>query len=312
MPRPSEQSEHPDQVTDSPLGTDQPTEGIPLASMGPRFLTGLIYTEIVELESDTPIMIVDGQIRINERRLGEEREKVKKALADSIENGDEAFFFRITSALELTNDEELIELREKLRQAFESKSQNPFELHSINVDLLTNGIAERNLIREGLKPQIARIPFSFEDKNGKELDPEEDIVFVFTRGKKNQYKIVVGSKKGIDKINVPKQLEDSKFQPDFANIDKDPVNNSITIPLKSARDGTESLVSIVEVHKGAIDLIAALQKEEVAEEEEVTSPSRSRRSSSSASSSPAYNPPTPRPPRRSSEGGGYGYVRTSG
>ena len=93
-------------------------------------------------------MIVDGQIRINERRLGEEREKVKKALADSIENGDEAFFFRITSALELINDEELIELREKLRQAFESKSQNPFELHSINVDLLTNGIAERNLILE--------------------------------------------------------------------------------------------------------------------------------------------------------------------
>ena len=303
-----------------PEPDSQQPEEVVLRSLGPRFLVGTIFTEISDLPAGAPITLKDGKLHINREGLEEEKAKVKKALSDSIENGDEAVFLNMTAGLESSDVEELVDLGEKLKGAFARRTKNPFELKSINVDLLTDGIAERNLIREGLKPQIARQPFTFKDKDGKDLDLENDVEFVFAKNKDEGYKIIVGSKKGIAEINVPIDLDDSKFQPDFTKIDKDTVNNSIVIPLKAAKDGTESLVTMFEIHKGPINLKEVLIYEE--DKQDIFNAKAARKSSQTPSSptdsiddkpvSPTYRPPTPRPPRRSSEGGGYGYTRVSG
>ena len=94
----------------------------------------------------------------------------------------------------------------------------------------------------------------------------------------------------------------AEFQPDFLKIEKDPVADSITIPLKPTKDGSESYVTTIEVRKGPVDLPAKVAREEV---EEQTRKARKRKEEE-------YNPPPARTPRRSSESGGYGYVRVSG
>ncbi len=287
----------------------QPEEVV-LRSLGPRFLVDTIFTEISDLSAGAPIALKDGQLYMDRESLEQEKTKVKKALSDSIENGDHEVFLSMTAGLESSDIEELVDLGEKLEQAFASRTKNPFELKSINVDLLTDGIAERNLIREGLKPQIARQPFSFKDKDGNVLDQEKDLDFVFAKNVKSGYKIIVGSKKGIDQIDVPIQIENGKFDPDLTKIDKDPVNDSITIPLSNAKDGTETLATVIEIRKGPINLIEILKKQEE-REQKAKKPSEVEQAEDSYMAS-VYSPPPPRPPRRSSEGGGYGYTRVSG
>jgi len=290
----------------------QRPEAIELRSPGPRFLVGLIYSEIIDLPGNNPVTIEDGQLKIDRERLEDERQRVKKALSDSIGNGDEQVFLKMTGGLESSDIEELADLAQKLKQAFDARTRNPFELQSINVDLLTDGIAERNLIREGLKPQIARQPFIFKDRGGNVLG-DDDLDFVFAKKKEEGYKILVASKKGIDQIDVPFELNDDKFKPELTRVDKDLVNNSIIIPLSDAADGTKPLVAVFEILKGPLNLVDVLKKQEsIDQKKQKPSEPGSASVRLPITSTPNYNPPALRTPRRSSEGGGYGYARSSG
>jgi hypothetical protein len=270
-------------------------------------LLGGIWIEVINAPEETrPFWIEDGVVKMEYNRLILERESVKKALAESIASGNEDVFSSLTGSLKMATDEELIDIYIKLQKAFIEHSQNPFELHSINVDLLTDGIAERNLIREGIKPQIRQQPFIFRDSNGRELDSDRDLDYIFVRGRNKAYKLIVGSKKGIASIEIPNELESDKFQPDLNKIEKDPVTDTITIELKDALNGSTPFISVVEIRKGPIDLIQKAKNEEARAQSD-----RVHRKKETEDQE-TYQPPTPTSPRKSSESGGYGYTKVSG
>lgn len=265
-----------------------------------RVLVGGIWLDLIDLPEGTPaFQIKDGKIRIDKKRFLEEKEKVEKALEASIWVGDEDTFNRMTGSLRFAEDEEQIDAYIKLRKLYDGGKSS--KLKSINVDFLTDGIAQRNIMREGLKPQVEKLPFSFMDRNGNKLDTEKDLDIVFVKDKGGAYKLIVASKKGIDEIVVPETFSADQFQPDFLKIDKDEVTDTITIPLKPARDGSESYVISVEIRKGPINLPQKLATEEA---QEIAKRTRKKREED-------YNPPPARTPRRSSESGGYSYTNVS-
>jgi hypothetical protein len=266
-------------------------------------LVGGIFIEIEDAqEGASPVRIVDGQIRMDRKRLDEEKNNVRQALFDAIARGDEDVFGRITRSLDITTNVTLIALRTKLHKAFEKQKKNFTKLDAINVSLLTDGVAERNIIREGLKPQIQRQPFIFYDNHGALLDPEKDIDYIFVKGKRNKYTVIIGSKKGIGSIELPDVLPDDRFLPDLGNIEKDPVTDVITIPLGDSKYGDTPLATSIEIRKGPIDIIAIATREEMRAQAEKERKKQEKE----------YNPPAPRTPKRSSESGGYGYVSSSG
>ena len=285
----------------SEQGFEEAKSSEPVLASKERILIAGVWIELVDMAAEaTPFRIEGNNLVIDKERFNKEREAVKEVLAEAIRKGDRAVFDKMTGGLSLAEDEEHIDLYIDLQKLFKEKSAK--RLDSINVDLLTDGIAQRNIIREGLKPQVAKLPFSFRDRSGNLLDMEKDIDIVFIRGKGEAYKLIVGAKKGIDEIELPDDFSPDQFQPDFLKIEKDPVADSITIPLKPTKDGSESYVTTIEVRKGPVDLPAKVAREEV---EEQTRKARKRKEEE-------YNPPPARTPRRSSESGGYGYVRVSG
>lgn len=270
-----------------------------------QILTGAIWLEIDKApEGEPAFRIKKGRLFIDREALKAAKDSVKKALADSISSGDEAIFSKLTRGIESTRDEELIELYEQLLEAFKRREKNPFKLKEINVDLLTDGIAERNIIREGLKPHIKQLPFVFRNRNGEELDRDRDVDFVFIRDKDKDYKLIVGSKKGIGGIELPDELGESQFAPDLLGITKDSVTDTIIIPLKAARDGIKPLVPNIEIRKGPIDLVRIVSYEEET--------AKAKKKRGEEDEKKRYSPPPPRAPRRSSESGGYGYTNVSG
>jgi hypothetical protein len=288
----------------NPPGPNGQGENEPVLASREKILIAGIWLDLVDMpEGSPPLRIKDGKILMDAKRYSQECEDVKKALADSIEKKDEDTFNKMTGGLGLAEDEEVIDLYIKLKKLF--KSGNAKKLDSINVDFLTDGIAQRNIMREGLKPQVAKLPFSFVDRNGAKLDIERDLDIVFVKDKSGGYKLIVGSKKGIDEIEVPDNISSGKFQPDFLKIDKDAVTDTITIPLRPAKDGSESYVDSIEIRKGPIDLTQKLAREESEEQAKKAKKRRERDSSN-------YSPPPARSPSRSSESGGYGYTRVSG
>lgn len=265
-----------------------------------RILVAGIWLDLTDLpDGSPPFQIKSGKISIDKKRFLEEKEKVEKALEASIRTGDEHTFNKMTGGLKFAEDEEQVDAYIKLRKLFDLGKSS--KLKSINVDFLTDGIAQRNIMREGLKPQVEKLPFTFMDRNGKALDHEKDLDLVFVKDKDGGYKLIVASKKGIDEIVVPEAFNADQFQPDFLKIDKDVVTDTITIPLKPSRDGSESYVVSVEIRKGPIDLPHKLAIEEA---QEIAKRARKKREEN-------YNPPPVRTPRRSSESGGYGYTSVS-
>lgn len=275
-------------------------------------LIGGIYLDLVDLPKGTPaFQMKDGKIFMDKTAFAKQQEEVKGALAKAIEEGNVEIFERLTKGLKQTGDPDLAVLYKELLDLFEKRTANPSTLKAINVDLLTDGIAQRNIIREGLKPEINKHPFVFRDRDGNPL-AGDNLDYVFVQGKNDTYKLIVGSKKGIDSIELPDNLTDNQFTPDLLKIEKDPVSGAITIPLKDSKDGTTPVTSFVEIHKGPIDIIARVKKQESEEQAK-----KARRKSAASNDDEEdeenkFNPPSPRAPRRSSESGGYGYTSVSG
>lgn len=277
-------------------------------------LIGGIWIEIDQAkEGEKPFRIIDGKIHMDEGRLTSEKEDVKKALFGSIKEGDKEIFTRMTKGLEKTGDEDLAKLYKKLKSAFRAKDFEPLlKLKSINVDMLTNGIAERNLIREALKPKIKKLPFVFYDKYGKLLDNENEVDFIFVKDKGDKYKIVIGSRKGIGSIELPDDLENDQYQPALEGMDIDNVTDSRIIPLRPAKDGSDPLISTMEIRMGPIDIVEQASKEESrAQAEKAQQKKQDQQFQAPTYPGSQYTPPSPQPPRRSSEGGGYGYASVS-
>jgi hypothetical protein len=278
-----------------------------------KILIGGIWVEISELDDNTPFRIDGDNIVINRQKFEKEKESVTKALADSINNGDRDVFDKMTRGMAGSGDEAVLDLYIDLQKIFSEK--NPKKLDSINVDLLSQGIAQRNLIREGLKPQVAKLPFIFKDRNGKRLDLENDIDIVFVKGPvRSTYGIVIGAKVGIDEIEIPEKIRPGQLQPDFLNIEKDRTTGSITIPFE--KGNSERYIDTVEIRKGPIDLPAIVAREEAEEQRKSARDKKIREKERELEQerkrNRSYSPPPASSPRRSSESGGYGYVNVSG
>lgn len=237
------------------LPSVQSVEGLDLLSQD--FLT-FISTD---LSATGKVMRIgsDG-IELDQQSLDKQREQVSVWLNESIISGDEK-----TLGIYLRNvdnrDDDANELSDKIREAFEKN--DPSVLNSVRISGITNGIAERNLIREGIKAEIPRLPFVFRDRQGNQLNLQEDIDIIFTQkgGRGGGYKFVIGSKKGIESITFPEELPSNMFKPDITQITKSDAG-AIMLPIGSAADGTESPVVVVDIRKGPIDLSAAFSEEE--------------------------------------------------
>lgn len=295
------------------IGPDIREQSVPLTTPPEKkvkfFVGEGLVPEIVELpKGSLPMRIVDGVIQLDKDRLNEEKKRMGGVLKEAIGTGNEKLFGIFLRNLEAIDNKESRALIEKLKKAFSTRDPGLLKLDELRVSIATDNIAERNLIREGLRPEISRQPFSFKDKKGDTLLPE-DIDFIFVRNnKRGQFKIIIGSKKGIETIGIPDQLPDDKFVPNMMKVEKDPTADIIEIPLKPAADGHEPSAVIVQIKKGKIDLPAQLDLEEResrasqtrTEPDDDDSPNRPPRQQYNPSSSPSPSP------RRS--WGSYGYT----
>jgi hypothetical protein len=283
-----------------------------------RLLGGGIWIEIdSNLKPGDPIRVRKGHVHLSEEGLNQEKAVVKKALSCSIEESNEEIFIRMTKGLENTQNPDLQDLYQDLLDAFKNKTKNPFNLAEINVDLLTNGIAERNLIREALKSKITQLPFRFKNKNG-ELVEQDKIDYIFVRDTGGKYRLIVGSKQGIAMIEVPDKLKDDQFHPDLTKVDRNPNTDAIIFPLGRSKDKSDPIASIIEIIKSPIDIIQLAAREELeAQRKKAKQAERERKKEIERErerryrENQTYNPPPPSAPRRSSESGGYGYTRVS-
>jgi hypothetical protein len=229
---------------------------------GARILLGnAISPQIVHLsDNGSPMKVSDGIIQLDEDALNLEKKKLTDSLRSAIEAGDDKMLQIYLGNLE-GDDEALVEAKDMLREAFANRNADKLELKSLNIDLATGGIAERNLIRQGLRAELPRIPFSFKDERGQDINLEEiDYVFSRKEGSSDSFKLIVGFKKGIMSISVPDELTslgDDKFQPDLLKASKDS-GGVVTIPIKEAKDGTEPTASVIEIRLGPIDIISEI------------------------------------------------------
>lgn len=277
-----------------------------------RLLIGGIWIEIdPKIKLGGPIKVREGHLHLSEEGLNREKAVVKTALSDSIEEGNEEIFTRMTKGLENTQDPDLQDLYQDLLEAFKNKTKNPFSLAEINVDILTNGIAERNLIREALKSKITQLPFKFQNKNGEPIEPDK-IDYIFVRDTGEKYRLIVGSKKGIAMIEVPDELKDDQYHPDLTKVDRNPNTNAIMFPLGRSKSKSDPIASIIEIRKEPIDIIKLAAKEESeAQREKIKQAEKEREKDRRDRENQSYSPPPPSAPTRSSESGGYGYTQVS-
>ncbi len=281
---------------------------------------GNLFPEIRPLPgSASPILIENGNIVIDKDRMLAEYERTREWLRNGVVAGDTKVLEVYLRNIVGDTDEE-DELREALKSAFEAKDPNLLRFDALHINEPTAGIAQRNLMREGLRPELDRQPFTFLDRDEQVL-PFDDLDFVFARNerKPDEFKIIVGSKKGIDSFVLPQgDLERNKFVPDLLKMEKDDDNGAIIVPLKSAKDGIQPSAPLIEIRKGPIDVMEELAKEERMmgshrpdDDWGSTAGRPTTPPSFPGPSSAPYNPPAPRQQtRRSSES--YGYTRVSG
>ncbi len=262
----------------------------PKVEKGYRLLIGNpLDAQIVNLDpSGLPVRIEGGVIQLDKERLEAERRKLRESLKAAIESGNERMLQIYLQNLQ-GKEEGLKEAKEDLTEAFRLKDSSRLQLDNLHVNLATEGIAQRNLIRQGLQPELARHPFTFKGAGGRNLDQDEvDIVFTRADESRENFKIIVGSKRGIEGVGIPQEIPDDKFQPDMNTAQKDPSSGVITIPLKAAKDDTLPLATVVEIIKRPIDLVRELAKlEEDAREREREEERRRRQQSSSLYSGPS-------------------------
>lgn len=247
-----------------------------------------IVPEIISLPEGQSIQITGGRILLDKDALEAAKRDVTNHLKEAIEAGDQQVVASYMWYLEDSQDPEVVAFCNQIQEAIQQKNASKLQFAALNVHLPTDGIAQRKLIKEGLQREIPRFPFSFRGKDGQPLN-QEDIDYVFTRHaeRRDAFKMIIASKKGIEAITVPDQenLPQDKFQVDFASLAKDSKTGAITISLKAAADGTEPSVAVIEIRKEPIDLPAELIKKE--EEQNV------RPSSQGQSSAHPYVPPSP-------------------
>jgi len=255
-------------------------------------LGDMIAPQIVHLpQGSSPMKINDGIIQLDEDALNLEKKNLTDSLRFAIETGDDKMLQIYLGNLE-GDDKSLSEARDMLREAFASKNADKLELKSLNIDLATEGIAERNLIRQGLRAELPRIPFSFKDDGGQNIDVEE-IDYVFSRKENggNNFKLIIGHRRGIRGIGVPDDSTDlgkDKFQPDLLKVSKDS-DGVITIPIKEAKDGTEPTATIIEVRLGPIDIVSEVRRQQEEEQKRRKEEDEREKRSYYRPSSASYN-----------------------
>lgn len=251
-----------------------------------------IIPEITSLPEGQSMQITEGRVLLDRDALERAKQGVIGRLRGAIESGDEHVVAGYSWYLEDSQDPDVVALRNQIQEALQQRNAAHLQLDALNVHLPTEGMAQRQLIKEGLQREISRYPFSFRGRDGQPLN-QEDLDFVFTRHSErpDTFKMIVASRRGIEAIAVPdpENFPQDKFQVDFASRDlaKDPNTGAMTIPLKAAADGTMPAVAIIEIRKEAVDLPAELIKKE--EEQNVQPPSRQQ--------PPSARPYTPQPPQ---------------
>jgi hypothetical protein len=232
-------------------------------------LGGPLAPEFVQMPKGAPVMQVEnGKIQLDEAAYTTQIQKTKDWVREAVLTGDEHVLGILLRNID--EMEESAELRSLYEQAFAQKDPKKLQLDAVHVNLPIEGIAERSLIRDGLRSQLARQPFTFHDRNGVALDQHDDLDIVFARKEDDEtkFKLIIGSKKGIIQIGFQdeKDLPADKFRPDLMNIDKDSVKDVITIPLKSAKDGEQPYAACIEIRQGALDLPTKIANEEKVQE----------------------------------------------
>lgn len=221
---------------------------------------------VVDLPIDGPkMLLVNGEIQLDQEARLKEIEKVNEWLNQGIRDGDESVQqVYLRNLVELDNsEEEKAELASRIETAFRTRDISHL-LDQLTVEIVTAGIAERNLIREGLRPELIRQPFYFKDSDGVALSGEGDLDIVISRGDDggDKFKVIVGSKLGINTIHVPETLPEDTFVPELAEASKDQLRDVVSIPLKKAANNSEPSIGIVEVHLGPIDLLTVISEQE--------------------------------------------------
>jgi hypothetical protein len=218
-------------------------------------------------------------------------------LKNVINIGDESEIKNIIWYLEDNKNPQNIEFIKQIQEAFDNKNADSLILENIHVNLPTKEIAQRRLIKEKLRPEMERYPFTFADKLGNQLSPENDLDFVFMVNENGKsFKIVVASEVGIDSMTVPENIKPNQFRPELTKASKDQKTGHIIIPILPAEDGTVPSVKIIEIRKGEIDL-----PQQLLEEEENGGEHKTKNSNNSNYSPPAPAPVTqPRSQRSSS------------
>lgn len=235
-----------------------------------------IVPQIMDLDSGK-VRLENGVIQLDQKALNEEEKSVEQWLIGSVQRGEkrtlEIFLRNIDD-----RDEGADQLRDKLQRAFEEKDENL--LRSLGLNNLIGSIAERNMLREYFPEELERHPFTFLDDYGEEIDSQY-INIVFTRDpKSNDWKFIIGSKKGIASVAFDQNLSRDKYEPDMKKAKKDKKKDILTFVLQGSKDGHVPSVPTVEVRKGYIDLVREIELEIARKEEEER---RSR-----------YSPPPPK------------------
>jgi hypothetical protein len=211
---------------------------------------------------EPPVKIEGGTIRVDKTALEKEKKNVVDFVKSAIESGNEAEVKKFLWYFEDSTDQESLSLIYKIKEALAKKDASNLKLDELRIGLATEGIAQRRLIKEGLAPEIKKYPFDFLNEEGNKLDKESDIDYIFTKKGKDEFKMIIASKKGISSISVPDNIQSDQFQPDLINVSKDQETGAILIPLKDAKNGTTPSVSMIEIRKEKVNLPDELVKEQ--------------------------------------------------
>ena len=246
------------------------------------FIEGVIATEVTTLTNGRTIRVDGGKVLVDHTALMEEKKKVLNYLKVAIEEGNEAEVSKFLWYLDDQDSPEVVALRAEIQTALQQRNAQELKLNSLQVSLPIDQIAQRQLIKKALQMELPRYPFVFKNAQGRVLNPSTEVDFVFMR-QSDSFKLVVGSKEGIEAISFPESLSAEQFQPDLSGITPDPKTRTIKIPMKGAADGESPSAGVIVVKKGKIDLQQTLLEEE--EEQEQSRPVPDTTTS--------YSPPPP-------------------
>lgn len=229
-----------------------------------------INPALIDLPDGIPMSVKDGNLQLNARMFPEYRSNMEEVLRRGIIEGDEKILqLYIDNVSQLPDKAEVQNVINALKSAFETRSMDPL-LSNLVVEGITNDIAQRNLIRKGIEDELTRNPLKIIGHDGKEI-PLDDLDIVFTKdddAKKSGFKFIIGSKKGIDGVELLDSLEPHQFQPDYTGLAKDKKIEAIIVPLKKSKDGTEPSATKIQIIKSPINLASVLAKQEREREEE--------------------------------------------